>query len=106
MAKAVQIAMDTMKERTKHEIYLRDLLIKQVFARIPYVRLNGDRTRRLPNNVNFSFQFVEGESLLIMLDMAGYARPAVQPVRQGLWILHMSFWQSGFPMRSHTVLYG
>ena len=71
MAKAVQIAMDTMKERTEHEVYLRDLLIKKVFERVPYVRLNGDRTRRLPNNVNFSFQFVEGESLLIMLDMAG-----------------------------------
>ena len=38
---------------------------------IPYCRLNGDRVKRLPNNINFSFQFVEGESLLIMLDMKG-----------------------------------
>lgn len=38
---------------------------------VPYVRLNGDRINRLPNNVNLAFQFIEGESLLIMLDMAG-----------------------------------
>jgi len=67
--KAVEIAMATMKERTKKETELRDYLIKRVLAEIPYTRLNGHRTRRLPNNANFSFQFIEGESLLIMLDM-------------------------------------
>ncbi len=67
--KAVEIAMATMKERTRKETELRDYLIKRVLAEVPYTRLNGHRTRRLPNNANFSFQFIEGESLLIMLDM-------------------------------------
>ena len=63
--------MATMKERTDKEIELRDYLIDRVLKEIPYTRLNGHRTTRLPNNANFSFQFVEGESLLIMLDMEG-----------------------------------
>lgn len=67
--KAVEIAMATLKERQEKEIMLRDLLMKRVLAEIPYVRVNGDRVKRLPNNANFSFQFIEGESLLIMLDM-------------------------------------
>ncbi len=69
LGKAVEIAVETMEERTRQEIELRDLLITRVMAEIPYVRLNGHRTNRLPNNANFSFQFIEGESLLIMLDM-------------------------------------
>lgn len=69
--KAVEIAMATLEERQKKEIELRDRLIKRVLSEIPYVRLNGHRTMRLPNNANFSFQFIEGESLLIMLDMQG-----------------------------------
>lgn len=68
-AKAVEIAMETMKERTEKEIALRNMLISRILAEVPYVRLNGHRTKRLPNNANFSFQFIEGESLLIMLDM-------------------------------------
>lgn len=68
---AVQRAMDTMEARTSQEIKLRDHLIQRVLKEVPYTRLNGHRTLRLPNNVNFSFQFVEGESLLIMLDMEG-----------------------------------
>ncbi|MBR3599181.1 MAG: cysteine desulfurase NifS [Lachnospiraceae bacterium] len=71
LGKAVEIAVDTMNERTAKEIELRDYLIDRVLAEIPYTRLNGDRFNRLPNNANFSFQFIEGESLLIMLDMAG-----------------------------------
>ena len=67
--KAVEIAIATMEERKDKEIALRDLLIKRVLKEVPYVRLNGDRNKRLPNNANFSFQFIEGESLLIMLDM-------------------------------------
>ncbi|MDF2540277.1 MAG: nifS, partial [Herbinix sp.] len=69
-AKAVEIAIATMKERTEKELMLRDLLMKRVLEEIPFVRVNGDKYRRLPNNVNFSFQFIEGESLLIMLDMS------------------------------------
>ncbi len=71
LGKAAEIAVDTMEERTNKELELRDYLIDRVIAEIPYTRLNGHRTDRLPNNVNFSFQFIEGESLLIMLDMAG-----------------------------------
>lgn len=69
--KAVEIAVATMDERIKYETELRDYLIDRLLAEIPYARLNGHRTKRLPNNVNISFQFIEGESLLIMLDMAG-----------------------------------
>lgn len=69
--KAVEIAIATMDKRIKQETELRDYLIDRILAEIPYTRLNGDRERRLPNNANFSFQFIEGESLLIMLDMAG-----------------------------------
>lgn len=68
---AVDRAMKTMKERTDKEIELRDYLIDRVLKEVPYTRLNGHRTDRLPNNANFSFQFIEGESLLIMLDMKG-----------------------------------
>lgn len=71
LGKAVEIAIDTMNKRTSYETELRDYLIDRVLAEIPFTRLNGDRTKRLPNNANFSFQFIEGESLLIMLDMAG-----------------------------------
>ena len=65
------MAMDSMDEKSAYETGLRDYLIDRVLAEIPYVRLNGHRRLRLPNNANFSFQFIEGESLLIMLDMAG-----------------------------------
>ncbi|MBQ8184995.1 MAG: cysteine desulfurase NifS [Lachnospiraceae bacterium] len=69
--KAVERAMATMQERTAKEIELRDYLIDRILKEVPFVRLNGHRTNRLPNNANFSFQFIEGESLLIMLDMEG-----------------------------------
>ena len=68
---AAERAFRVMEERNKREIELRDYLIAQIEEKIPYCRLNGDRVKRLPNNVNFSFRFVEGESLLIMLDMEG-----------------------------------
>ena len=69
--KAVEIALATMQERTAKERELRDYLMDRVLKEIPFTRVNGDRNRRLPNNVNICFQFVEGESLLIMLDMKG-----------------------------------
>ena len=71
LGKAVSIAASTMNERVHKEEEVRDYLIEKIEKTIPYCRLNGDRTKRLPNNVNFSFQFIEGESLLIMLDMEG-----------------------------------
>ncbi len=71
IAKACEIAMAEMEERMKKETELRDYLIERILKEIPYTRLNGHSKKRLPNNVNISFQFVEGESILIMLDMAG-----------------------------------
>ena len=71
LAAAVKRAFAIMEEKTKKEIALRDRLIERIKKEIPYCRLNGDEKKRLPNNVNFSFQFIEGESLLIMLDMKG-----------------------------------
>ena len=69
--KAVEIAFETIEERTAKEQELRDYAVRRILAEIPYCRLNGGRDKRLPNNINISFQFIEGESLLIMLDMAG-----------------------------------
>lgn len=69
--KAVEIAMATMKERTQQEKTLRDHLIERVMKEVPFARLNGHPSKRLSNNANFAFQFIEGESLLIMLDMDG-----------------------------------
>lgn len=69
--KAVEIAMASMEERGKKEAELRDYLIKRVVEEVPFTRVNGHKTNRLPNNVNVAFQFIEGESLLIKLDMAG-----------------------------------
>ncbi len=71
LAKATEIAVGNMKERTAKEIEVRNHIIERVMNEIPYTRLNGDRERRLPNNINFSFQFIEGESMLIMLDSFG-----------------------------------
>ncbi|MCQ2492755.1 MAG: cysteine desulfurase NifS [Lachnospiraceae bacterium] len=69
--KAVEIAFDTMEERTKKETELRDYTLKRIEEEIPYVKINGHRTKRLPNNINACYRFIEGESLLIMLDMNG-----------------------------------
>ena len=71
LGKAVELAVQTMDERAAKETELRDYMIRRIEEEIPYCRLNGDRAKRLPNNVNFSFRFIEGESLLIMLDMKG-----------------------------------
>ncbi len=71
MGEAVKRAFETMEERTGKEKGVRDYLISRVLEEIPYCRLNGHPKDRLPNNANFSFQFIEGESLLIRLDMKG-----------------------------------
>lgn len=71
LKKAAELAIANMEERIAYESELRDYLIKSIMERIPYTRLNGDRHNRLPNNTNFCFQFIEGETLLIMLDMEG-----------------------------------
>ncbi len=69
--KAVSRAVESLDKRTSYEKELRDYLIERVMAEIPYTKLNGHKTDRLPNNANFSFRFIEGESMLIMLDMKG-----------------------------------
>ncbi len=71
MAKAAELSVQTMEENSKKIAAVRDHLIERVLSEIPYARLNGHRTHRLPNNVNFCFRFIEGESLLIMLDQKG-----------------------------------
>ncbi|MBQ9268201.1 MAG: cysteine desulfurase NifS [Oscillospiraceae bacterium] len=71
MAKASEIAWKTMTERAAQEQALRDHLIRRVLEEIPYARLNGHPSDRLPNNASFCFRFVEGESLLILLEQHG-----------------------------------
>lgn len=68
---AVSRAVRTMEERREKETRLRNYLISRVMNEIPYTKLNGHKENRLPNNANFSFRFIEGESLLIKLDMKG-----------------------------------
>ena len=71
MGVAAKHSLETMEEKIKKETEIRDYLIDRVLAEIPYCRLNGDRSRRLPGNANFSFRFIEGESMLIHLDQKG-----------------------------------
>lgn len=68
---AVKRALGSMEERAERETQLRDHLIRRIESEIPCCKLNGHRSKRLPGNVSFSFSYVEGESVLIMLDMAG-----------------------------------
>ena len=71
IGKAVELARDNMKERMEYETKLRDHLISRVMEEIPYAKLKGDKVKRLPNNVNVCFRFIEGESMLILLDQNG-----------------------------------
>jgi len=73
MGKAIELAYSNFEEHNKKLITLRDSLIEKIENNIKYVRLNGHRTKRLPGNVNFCFEFIEGESLLLSLDMVGIA---------------------------------
>ncbi len=71
LAAAAKRAFRIMEEKTKKEIELRDYFISRIEKEIPYSKLNGHRTKRLPNNIHVGFEFIEGESMLIMLDMKG-----------------------------------
>ena len=71
MAQAAMLAHKDMQKNTENEIKLRDYFISRIENEIDYVKLNGHRSNRLPNNINFCIKFVEGESLLIMLDQKG-----------------------------------
>ncbi len=70
LAKALGMAVEGLPEMARVE-KMRDRLINGILEEIPYARLNGPRVGRLPGNVNISFEFIEGESLLLLLDMAG-----------------------------------
>ncbi len=71
LGKAIELATENMEEYNNKLISLREKTIEGLMAKVPYIKLNGHRTQRLPGNVNISFQFIEGESLLLMLDMKG-----------------------------------
>lgn len=70
--KAAQLALNEMEDEIKRLIPLRDRLIKEILEKINYTRLNGHPTKRLPGNVNISVEFVEGESMLLQLDIKGF----------------------------------
>ena len=73
MGKAIQLATQNLPEKIEKISALRDYLIQNIEEKIPYIKLNGHPTDRLPGNVNFSFRFIEGESLLLLLDLNGIA---------------------------------
>ncbi len=73
LGKAIETATLEIDSYNRHLLTLRESLINKVLASIPFTRLNGDRNKRLPGNANFSFEFIEGESLLLLLDIKGIA---------------------------------
>jgi cysteine desulfurase len=73
LGKAIELATVNLDAYNQKLLELRERTINEITKRIPFVKLNGDRNKRLPGNVNISFEFIEGESLLLMLDMKGIA---------------------------------
>lgn len=73
LGKAIELAYTNFEEKNNRLIKLRDMLIDKIKSNIDYIRLNGHPVKRLPGNVNICFQFIEGESLLLSLDMVGIA---------------------------------
>lgn len=73
LGKAIELATNNIDAYNQKLMALRERTIEEISKKIPFVKLNGDRNKRLPGNVNFSFEFIEGESLLLMLDMKGIA---------------------------------
>lgn len=73
MGKAIEIAAGNIDEYNKKLVRLRDRTINEIMKRVPFARLNGHPEKRLPGNVNFAFEYIEGESMLLMLDMKGIA---------------------------------
>lgn len=72
-AKAAELAIENIEEHATKLKKLRDKLIEEITKTIPHVRLNGDRVKRLPGNVNICFEYIEGEALLLSLDLVGIA---------------------------------
>jgi cysteine desulfurase len=73
MGKAIELACTDLDEKNRRMMRLRDKLIEELPKRIPEIKLNGHPTKRLPNNVNYSIKYIEGESILLMLDLNGIA---------------------------------
>lgn len=73
LGKAIELATQNIESHNRKLMEMRDRTIREIMEKVPYVRLNGHPTQRLPGNVNFSFEYIEGESLLLMLDMKGIA---------------------------------
>ena len=73
MGKALELACTDLEEKSAKMMRLRDKLIEELPKRIPEIKLNGHPTKRLPNNVNYSIKYIEGESILLMLDLNGIA---------------------------------
>ena len=71
IATAAKSAYEDLDQKMKQQAEIRDYAIDRILKEVPYCRLNGDRVKRLPNNINVCFRFVEGESMLIMLDQKG-----------------------------------
>ena len=71
MGKAIELAYENIDEKIKHEQELREYYFEQITEKIPYIKINGDRVKRLPGNTNVSFRFIEGEGLLLNLDLKG-----------------------------------
>lgn len=72
LSEAFKLTYERLEENEKYMEGLRNHLIDRVLNEIPYVRLNGSREKRLSGNANFSFEFIEGESMLLMLSAKGY----------------------------------
>ena len=90
----MEIACSTIAERAARLIPMREKLIEEI-SKMDRVHLNGDREKRLPGSVNFSFEGVEGESLLLMLDMKGTQPPPARPAPPAHWIPATCCWPSG-----------
>lgn len=73
LAAALELSANALEEKTEKILALRNYIIKNIEEKIPYCRLNGHREDRLPGNINFSFEFIEGEALLLWLDINGIA---------------------------------
>lgn len=71
MGKAIEIAYEKLEKNNKKITFLRDYYIENIEKRIPYIKINGDRKHRLPGNANISFEFIEGEGVLLYLDLKG-----------------------------------
>ncbi|HOA31156.1 MAG TPA: cysteine desulfurase NifS [Clostridia bacterium] len=73
LGKAIEIATNDIGNKAEYLRKMRDRAIERIEKEIPYVKLNGHREKRLPGHVNFSFRYIEGESILLMLDLNGVA---------------------------------